>query len=144
MEFSVIETWLGDGDLLEMHDTIPFKISAFAFVANGKIRSPSVMVSAVFGEFVFKFMLAGEFAISAKSQMFYDVGDFIEFGFAGVAQAGTKLKLRVHDAGVWDINEQTLGAGVQNNLFGGVFYRFFPFFLFWRCCFLFLRAALRC
>lgn len=68
------------------------------------------MVSAVFGKVSFVSLLAAVFGISAKGEMFYNVGNFINFGVFGIAHTGAKLEFRVHNASVGDVNQKSLGT----------------------------------
>ena len=139
----LVEAGLSDREALEFENAVPLEVGALAFVADRIIGGPSVVVGAVFGEVGLESLLAAVFGVGAEGEVLHDVGDFVDLGAFGVAHTGTELEFRAHDAGPWDVDQKSFGAGSEFDLFGGMFYRRFPFFLFWRCCFLCLRAWLR-
>ena len=104
-ELVFVKAGLGDGIALEFKNAVPLKISAFAFIADGVIGGPGVVVGAVFGEISFKGLFAAVFGVGAEGEVFNHVGDFVNFGALGIAHTGAELELSAHHAGAGDVNQ---------------------------------------
>ena len=122
-EFFFVEFWQGDGKLLKLEDALPLKIGTFSLVGNKNVRSPGVVIGAVFGKFGLVGLLVLEELVAAESHVLHKVCDFVDFGLFDKFVASAKNHADVHDARTWSVNEKAASAVFEIDFFDGMLHK---------------------